>query len=319
LSLERHTANQAITATDIRYQLVLNTLAKLAASPGDLPGLGTVTDGTAAVTDQANLDLKTALDGVTGFTGETVSGGVTRSPNLQWTIDTAYNPDQINAARAACRWVLTGEYPQDIDVVRLLKLFQVHDDLVCLNAHYPGWFCTGCRSDVPKSACYVAQYCGKYLWVTAEGIKGLSEFTLILADIATISPASLYGSAVVSLTQPIVTPAAPAGPAVPAATPPPRGPLTQQTVLFRYSDAKPGEIDFAGPVVVYGVPNQKHFGVNWPEMGWCDAIAHPDTAHEVRANIMKSRPLPPAGPNPSFNYRLRQQQQEMQTQSFLGR
>jgi hypothetical protein len=312
LSLERHTANQAMTAGEMRYQIVLNTLARMSETPGRLPGLGTVTDGQAAVTDQANIDLKTALDGSKGFTSEAISGGMSRSPNLQWTIDTAYTPDQIRAAQAAFEWVLTGTSPHDAETISLLKLFQVYDDLLCLDAMYRGWLCVGCKSDVPKGCLYVSQ-CGKCCcWVLPGRLKGLSEFTLILADIATIAPASLYGNATVNLTQP--TDKA----------------LTQQNVQFRYNEDNQSQIDFVSPIVVYGVPNNSHFAVKWPEpdVPWCQAPPLPpgatqqqvaERAQANREGVVRIRPLPPSGPNPSREYRIQQQQQQLQTQMYLSR
>ena len=336
LSLERHTANQAMTAADMRYQLVLNTLARIAANPGTLPGVGIVTDGTVTLTDQANIDVKTALDGLKGFTGEAISGGASRSPNLQWTIDTAHIPDQIRAVQAACVWALSGNPPNDKDVAKLLKLFQVYDDLVCLNVQYPGWFCTGCKADVPKHCCYVAQYCDHYFWVAPGGLKGLSEFTLILADIATISPPSLLGIATLNLTQPPQSPSKKDNSdfcpnAKPETDPKPdaasnaditsksdtstkQDPLTSLNIPFRYNEDDVTRIDFLNPVVIYGVPNTTHFKMSWPE-GWCGTTERMvGTAAQTQQHSLQ-----PSGPNPAHSYRLQQQQQQTETKNWLSR
>lgn len=294
LSLERHTANQAMTAAEMRYQLVLVTLAKVSANPGNLPSLGTVTDGQATVTDSASVDLKTAIDGLKGFTQESITGTASRSPNLQWTIDTANTPEQIKAVRIACNWVLTGVEPHDENDKRLLRLFQVYDDLACLNSNHAVWFCTGCKRDVPRNCCCIAQYCGSYFWVNAEGLAGLTEFTLILADIATVQPASLRGNALVTVTQSVDGAAATA--------------LTVQSVPFEYDASIPSMIDFLAPVVVYGATDSKNFKTKWPtEPGWCGAKDSMDRRH-----------LMPSGQNASNTFRQQQQQFQNQAQMYLN-
>jgi hypothetical protein len=50
---------------------------------------------------------------------------------------------------------------------------------------YPGWYGVGTRSQVPKDACYVG-HCGKtYVWVVPGQEAALSDFALVILDIAT--------------------------------------------------------------------------------------------------------------------------------------
>jgi len=51
-----------------------------------------------------------------------------------------------------------------------------------------GWFHVGPKKDVPKNACYVARCHGACVWVTPDGLEGLTRLTLIVMDIATIDP-----------------------------------------------------------------------------------------------------------------------------------
>jgi hypothetical protein len=44
----------------------------------------------------------------------------------------------------------------------------------------PGWFHTGSRHEVPRDACYVGRYKDRYAWVCADGLRGLSEFTIAI-------------------------------------------------------------------------------------------------------------------------------------------
>jgi hypothetical protein len=297
LSLERHTANQAITAADMRYQLVMDTLARVSANAGNLPGLGIVTDGQITVTDSASFDARTALDGLKGFTSEMLNAMGTRSPNLQWTIDTTSTEDQVVVAWAACLWVITGVPPRNPDAITKLKYFQVYDDLVCLTTQYPGWICTGCESDVPKKCCHVAHHCGHYCWVARGGLRGLSEFTLILADIATISPPSLFGQATVKLTQPLQ----------PGVNHSQKGDdLTTLTVYFKYNETNPKDIDFVNPIVAYGVPNSNNLTtkLNWAPPPWCGVPP-------VAGGPTPARLPSPSGANPSYQFHQMQQLQNL--------
>lgn len=75
---------------------------------------------------------------------------------------------------------------------RLLILSQVEDrgegyhfDVAKDLAKLPsGWLHIGRCKEVPKSACYQAHCCGTSVWVTAEGMSGLSILTLVLQYLA---------------------------------------------------------------------------------------------------------------------------------------
>jgi hypothetical protein len=331
MSLERRPVNQAMTAADMRYQLVVNTLARIAYRPGELPGLGIVTDGTVNLNDTVNIDVKTALDGLKGFTSEALTGGVTRSPQQQWTIDTAFIPEQILVARAACEWIMIGSPPQDKYIIKLLKQFQVYNDMVCLVSRYPGWLCGGCKKDCAKERCFVAECCGGYVWVVPNGLKGLSEFTLILADVATIAPPTLTGIATVTLTQKDPTPAPPPTSCSGSSSSPPKPiPLTTVNVPFLYDVDNPTKIKILAPVIVYGVAaNAVTSNIIMPDKSQSFCTPTPEL-HEfaktngteaellLQENQMGIRRLPPSGSNPAFDFHMQQQQEQMQSQLFLN-
>jgi hypothetical protein len=46
-----------------------------------------------------------------------------------------------------------------------------------------GWFCVGCKKDVPPDACFVGHYCDRYVWVPSDRVDDLSHFTLIVLGI----------------------------------------------------------------------------------------------------------------------------------------
>jgi hypothetical protein len=55
-----------------------------------------------------------------------------------------------------------------------------------LAAIQPGWFCVGCKRDVPKDACYIGHSGDCYVWVPADGREALTEFTLTVLKISTL-------------------------------------------------------------------------------------------------------------------------------------
>jgi len=46
----------------------------------------------------------------------------------------------------------------------------------------PGWYCVGCKNNVPKDACFVGHHCNTYVWVTRYQMDGLNKFTLAILD-----------------------------------------------------------------------------------------------------------------------------------------
>jgi hypothetical protein len=198
-ALERRTVNQAMSVTDLRYQEVLNNLAALSANPGTLPSFSLIGSGAVNVSDMAKLDSMTVWQGaIRGFTSEAGTLTASRSPDQSWTLDPVASQPQLEAMRCACLWVLCGPPEPASECMSLLGPplrgetagyhFDVADQLLRIP---PEWLHTGGRADVPACACYVG-HCGcHYVWVTPEGVSGLSEFTLVLLDIATVDPTSL--------------------------------------------------------------------------------------------------------------------------------
>jgi hypothetical protein len=145
---------------------------------GNLPSVGTFAEGMSSVQDSASFDAKTMIDGLKGFNGEPLSANVSRNPDMQWSIDPVHIDDQIRALHAVYAWVLTGSGPPvGCDEYRLLKDFQVYDDLFCLIAEYQDWFCVGCEKDAPKRGPFVAHHGEKYVWIPPQGLNSLLNFS----------------------------------------------------------------------------------------------------------------------------------------------
>ena len=63
------------------------------------------------------------------------------------------------------------------------QLSDINDDLKEIPS---GWFHVGGKKDVPKDACYVGSYGGRYAWVTADGLEDLSKFTLKILSLSSV-------------------------------------------------------------------------------------------------------------------------------------
>lgn len=52
----------------------------------------------------------------------------------------------------------------------------------------PGWFHVGSKKDVPRDACYVGDWGGRYVWVAQDGIQDLSRFTVTVLNVVKLKP-----------------------------------------------------------------------------------------------------------------------------------
>jgi hypothetical protein len=59
----------------------------------------------------------------------------------------------------------------------------------------PGWYGAGCQGDVPKCACYVSHCGDRYVWVTSDGLGGLSQMALVVLNVATLDSDAVAASA----------------------------------------------------------------------------------------------------------------------------
>jgi hypothetical protein len=190
VALERHTLSQVRTVTDMRFQQVMDDLAATAADPAVLPAYAPIGEGISLLQDTFILDPKTLWQRMTfkGFAAETVGLTWQRQPQPQWTVDPASEPPELQALHCACLWAVYGPPPPDSPSACILTRFQVIDALRSLP---PCWLGCGKCEDVPANALYRAHCRGTWIWVTPDGMAGLSAFTLIIQDIATVSISSL--------------------------------------------------------------------------------------------------------------------------------
>jgi len=224
LQLERFTTKQIATQTDIYYTEILNNLAMVAKYPGSLPPFTLLGTGQIQITDSgSNTDLVNPNSVMQGVVSTSYGVTISRADQLNWTIWPISDPDRLALMRCVYQLAL-GLSPSDCDSCyeKLRKLLcpesagktsgtpaHLSEDecLCCAIPH--GWMNVGCKRDVPHHACYVGHYRDTYVWVTPDGLEGLTRLTLTILNLATISyTASLAG---------------PPGP-LPAPVPPPPAP-----------------------------------------------------------------------------------------------
>jgi hypothetical protein len=95
---------------------------------------------------------------------------------------------KLDAAWLSLRWALHIEPELGSQEEKLLQAFLVERRLRELP---PDWLHVGCFGDVPAHAAYKSHCGGTWVWVCPDGIRGLSELTLIILDIGTVDLTSV--------------------------------------------------------------------------------------------------------------------------------
>lgn len=193
LALERQTARQASTITDLRYRQVLDNLAMMAHNPSMMPYYAVVTGGLTQVDDNVSASGSVTWGWMSddfpgGSNSQMLGAGAQRTKSGNWSLDPLHDPERMLAMRCVYQTVLGPGAPKCPECNDVIRKFKLEDDLAKLPA---GWFHVGCKRDVPKNACYVAQHCDTYVWVLPDGVEGLTRLSLAILDIATVDLPSL--------------------------------------------------------------------------------------------------------------------------------
>jgi hypothetical protein len=200
LSLRDNTLRTSATLTDLNYQQVLNNVAMFVANPSAMPSVAVINAGTVTVADMKSLNANATYAPTVTFEQQSGSGlpilslllnpSGSRSLTENWSLAPVTDVDNLRRIRCAFQLlVLQGGETTDCDrCTELLQHFYQgeSDRLDCLIPM--GWYHTGCKQDVSKSACYVAHYGHTYVWVLPDGLEGLTRFTMTVIDLATGKP-----------------------------------------------------------------------------------------------------------------------------------
>ncbi len=198
LSLRRQTLSHVESAADLRYREVMENLALVYDNPAALPAYCSIYYGTTDVADTipvtAGLTWARTIPKIgaafTAFSTASLDFATTRSIKKNWSLDPTVVPEKLYAMHCACWWVLFGPGNQLGDSLTLEKYdksypdgmyFDVADRLRTIPA---GWLHCGRKSDAASGSCFRAGCRDKSVWVDADGLLALSQFTLVLQQIA---------------------------------------------------------------------------------------------------------------------------------------
>ena len=184
LQLRHIASRQGSTLTDLQYKQVLDNIAMFTANPEALPFFALSTSGSAQVTDSGGLSALTF-----NWPGHSGAGTLNGSRTIveSWGLAPVVASDKLERMRCAYKLVM-GNPPSQCEQCAT-KLRDYYGSEFNLQCRVPsGWFCVGCKKDVPSSAQYVGHFNKIYVWVPPYGADGLTTFTLTILDLATGDP-----------------------------------------------------------------------------------------------------------------------------------
>lgn len=156
--LELTTLRTLDTLPDLTYQQVMNNLAAIAATPGRLPSLAVVGQGSVQVTGAGSI----ALGGARRIAVPTFTTQLNTTGTLS--LGTVTSPDKIRQMQAVYQRAIASR-------VQGLPSHQ--------------WIQFGHYRTVPSGAAHTGRRGDLAVWVMPDGVAGLSELTLEILDIAT--------------------------------------------------------------------------------------------------------------------------------------
>ena len=197
-SLRKNTLCIAETLADINCQQVLDNVARFVVNVDSMPSLAVVNSGTVIVTDQSSVGgagtyapTLTPIQQLGGFPILSLfaTPNVSHSLAETWSVTPVTEADKLRRIRCAFQLLVRGniEGVECEDCQDRLNEFFSHDQGTEQCELPSGWFQMGSKCDVPKNACYVSNHCDTWVWVTSEGIDGLTRFTMSIMELATHS------------------------------------------------------------------------------------------------------------------------------------
>ena len=197
-ALRRETLTQVNSAVDLRLREVMDNLALLSDDYTALPFYASIFTGTSLILDSGSFGetgIWARAKGLDGFFSQAATSQASRQIGQNWTVDPMVDPERLEAAQYACWWVIHG--PERIDS-RGISLLARPDQVPCapgrhfgvldrMNRIPKGWLCKGGLKDVPLKAAYQAHHGKTWVWVMPDGVRGLTELSLAIQDIARIN------------------------------------------------------------------------------------------------------------------------------------
>lgn len=186
------------TVPDLYYDEVLDNIALTLAKPDAIPYFGIPQQGTNGNTRNVSANYAGAWDFLPALgrylfdkQSSMISGSNQWQESFQ--VQPLSDPDKMYLLHVAFQKAGGVPIAPEADD-HLRDFYKTH---VLFTDYYdwikPGWFnIANSKRDVPKHACYVGHYCDVYVWVPAENLNDLSQFTLAILDIVTIDPSRLW-------------------------------------------------------------------------------------------------------------------------------
>jgi hypothetical protein len=198
-SLRDNTVRTVATLTDLNYQMVLDNVAMIIAHPSAMPSFAVINAGTVTVMDVKSVSANATYAPTLAFAQQQGAGlpilsllfnpSSARNVTENWSLAPVTDMDNLRRIRCAFQLVVLGRETTDCDsCLDSLKRFYLGETERMDCVLPTGWFHAGCKKDVPRDACYVAHYCDAYVWVTPDGLEGLTRFTMTVIDLATGKP-----------------------------------------------------------------------------------------------------------------------------------
>jgi hypothetical protein len=168
-----------------------------------MPSYSITSSGTTNVTAMVSFDATTSWTRAAHNFGQQMLNVLGKHiPECSWTLDPVADPKLLEGAWYACHWAIFGPLPEGSPGYELLRKPKYADIVGCGGVRdyhlwafddqhqIPyGWLGVGPHRCVPHGACYTAHCGDTYIWVMPDQMYHLSEFTLVLLDIATTAPA----------------------------------------------------------------------------------------------------------------------------------
>lgn len=170
--------------SDLRYMHILDNLAMMVRNPATVPNPVAINGGVVQISDNGTAATAFTWNsfGVRHVTQYLFGPTASRTISEQWQLTPLHNPEKLKLMRYAFQLLLDSELVYLDDGAEKLRKFLGDEEFA--TAIPKGWFCVGTKHDVPKNARYCGSYHDVYVWVTDEGVDGLSRFYLTILRIA---------------------------------------------------------------------------------------------------------------------------------------
>lgn len=166
--LQEQTVGLASTLSDLQYEMILQNLAMLSAHGDLLPWHVKLDDGNVQVEYRARLNAE--LSPAASDLAPLLGGFGEYRPTLNWGVVPVVNPQEL----AQLQYLYRRALGLEVDEEKRPEL----DDEVPVD-----WFGVGSRADVPGDALVTGRWRERYAWVSEEGLRGLSLFTLMVLGV----------------------------------------------------------------------------------------------------------------------------------------